>query len=168
MLKLLALGGVVIAVVLAVFFGSAHWRHSGNGSVASAGDSASEEAVLAYAQCMREEGIDFPDPGPGEFAALYHQTGDAAFQAAATACEGNLSGLVGHSSSNTGHTAELQDRALEVAKCVREQGFEFPDPTLTADGRVVTSAEEFDTEDSELRQVADECTRQVFDQMGSQ
>ena len=162
MLKLLVLGVVAILVGLAVACGGGDEGDSG------AGDSASEEAVLAYAQCMREEGIDFPDPGPGEFAALYHQTGDAAFQAAATACEGNLSGLVGHSSSNTGHTAELQDRALEVAKCVREQGFEFPDPTLTADGRVVTSAEEFDTEDSELRQVADECTRQVFDQMGPQ
>ena len=162
MLKLFALGVVTILVGLAVACSG------GDEGDSSAGDSASEEAVLAYAQCMREEGIDFPDPGPGEFAALYHQTGDAAFQAAATACESNLSGLVGHNSSNAGHTAELQDRALEVAKCVREQGFEFPDPELTADGRVVTSAEGFDTEDSELRRVADECTRQVFDQMGSQ
>ena len=26
-----------------------------------------EEGVLNFAQCMREEGIDFPDPKPGEF-----------------------------------------------------------------------------------------------------
>lgn len=26
-----------------------------------------EEGVLEFSQCMREEGIDFPDPKPGEF-----------------------------------------------------------------------------------------------------
>ena len=26
-----------------------------------------EEGVLEFSQCMREEGIDFPDPTPGEF-----------------------------------------------------------------------------------------------------
>ena len=26
-----------------------------------------EEGVLEFARCMREEGIDFPDPTPGEF-----------------------------------------------------------------------------------------------------
>jgi hypothetical protein len=162
MLKVLVLGVVTIVVGLAVACGG------GDESDSSDDDAVSEEAVLAYAQCMRAEGIDFPDPEPGQFASLYHQTGDAAFQAAATECEPKLSGLVGHNSSNAGHAAEVQDRALEVAKCVREQGFEFPDPKLTDDGRVVTSAEEFDTEDSELRRVADECTREVFGQMDSQ
>lgn len=38
-----------------------------------------EEGVLEFSQCMREEGIDFPDPTPGEFGFFAFRDADIDF-----------------------------------------------------------------------------------------
>ena len=38
-----------------------------------------EEGVLEFSQCMREEGIDFPDPKPGEFGFFAFRDADIDF-----------------------------------------------------------------------------------------
>ena len=42
-----------------------------------------EEGVLEFAQCMREEGIDFPDPKPGEFGFFAFRDADIDFNSEA-------------------------------------------------------------------------------------
>ena len=42
-----------------------------------------EEGVLNFAQCMREEGIDFPDPKPGEFGFFAFRDADIDFNSEA-------------------------------------------------------------------------------------
>ena len=39
-----------------------------------------EEGVLDFAQCMRDEGIDFPDPKPGEFGFFAFRDADIDFE----------------------------------------------------------------------------------------
>ena len=101
-----------------------------------------EQALLDFAACMREEGIDFPDPqldaegnldflplmaGIGRNSAL--AGGLEPMRAAAAACRHHLEGVALRFSSFD-RTA-MQDLLLEYAACVREHGFDLPDPDFT-------------------------------------
>ena len=70
---------------------------SGNGTTAGTD---SQQAALAYAQCMRANGLpDFPDPGPdGTFRGASHeQTQDnPKYQAALQTCQSKLPGGGAH------------------------------------------------------------------------
>ncbi len=51
-----------------------------------------EEGLLSFAQCMREQGLDFPDPKPGEFGFFAFRDAevdlnDPAFQDAFEVCQ---------------------------------------------------------------------------------
>jgi hypothetical protein len=104
-----------------------------------------EEALLAFAACMREEGIDMPDPeldaegnvqlvsllgGAGLAAARAGDT--AAMREAATVCRGHLEGVALRFASID--RTEMEDRMLEYAGCMREHGFDLPDPDFTGGG----------------------------------
>ena len=104
------------------------------GAQASAEPSASldpEAARLAFAECMRDHGIDMPDPetatGPGGGAfAFGTQDGDAEeFEAALDACDHFLEQAAGERREID---PEMQDRMLEFASCMREHGIPMPDP----------------------------------------
>ncbi|GAB7191922.1 hypothetical protein NUM3379_26300 [Kineococcus sp. NUM-3379] len=87
-----------------------------------------EEAGLRFARCMRENGVDVPDPEPGTGGRMgipADGSVDAeAVQEAHEACEefapaGTGSGAV---------DPEVQDRMRDFAKCMRENGVDVPDP----------------------------------------
>ena len=115
-------------------------------SVAPAGgEDASRQAFLDYARCMRENGIDFPDPrfdAEGRFmvaanaAALVGlDLGSDEYRAANSACQGTLQGLA--ISSTPAEQAELRDALVEFAGCMRENGIEMPDPKIAPDGNPI-------------------------------
>ncbi len=115
-------------------------------SVAPAGgEDASKQAFLDYARCMRENGIDFPDPrfdAEGRFmvaanaAALVGlDLGSDEYRSANRACQGTLEGLA--ISSTPAEQAELRDALVEFAGCMRENGIEMPDPKIAPDGNPV-------------------------------
>ena len=98
-----------------------------------------EDAMLAFAQCMRDHGIEaFPDPqsggrmtiggGPGQAI----DPGSEEFQAAQEACQSILE------NSGFGGQRELSqeqlDQMVEFAQCMRDNGIDMPDPQ--ADGGV--------------------------------
>ncbi len=93
-----------------------------------------EEGVLEFAQCMREEGIDFPDPtfdidGNPEFNELNIEN-EEAFEEAFTNCEDILrKALPEQFDLDPEVEAALIDASLEFSQCMREQGIDFPDPT---------------------------------------
>ncbi len=100
---------------------------SGNGTTAGTD---SQQAALAYAQCMRANGLpDFPDPGPdGTFRGASHeQTQDnPKYQAAQEKC-GNLA-PGGEHEQNRG-TPAFVAQARKFAQCMRANGLpDFPDP----------------------------------------
>mgnify|MGYP001552470081 CR=1 FL=1 len=98
---------------------------------------AGEEAVLEFASCMRDNGIDMDDPqfgvngagfgsGPGPSEDLAFDPQSAEFQAAFETCGSYLEAMV--PDFDAVERAEIADRILEVSVCMRERGWEdFPD-----------------------------------------
>jgi hypothetical protein len=100
-----------------------------------ASENSREEAGLRFAECMREHGIDVPDPQPGEAGiqiggpdgADNPPPGDPAFQDAFEACEDEL-GDAGPADLSAEERQEIEDGVLEFAQCMREHGIDIPDP----------------------------------------
>ncbi|MGI9584610.1 MAG: hypothetical protein ACR2N7_03375 [Acidimicrobiia bacterium] len=101
-----------------------------------------QEAILAFAQCMRDNGIDdFEDPDLGDDGSIgfSFRGGGAAtdidretMQSAFEACRENLEGLsLGPGSVDR---SEIEDTLYEFAACMRENGIDMPDPDLSAFG----------------------------------
>jgi hypothetical protein len=111
-------------------------------TAAAAGEVDLEEALLDFTACMREEGVALPDPqldadGNLKLVSFMAEAGrvveDAggfdAVREAAEACRSHLSGVALRFAS-IDRTA-MQDRMLSYARCVREHGFDLPDPDFT-------------------------------------
>lgn len=107
---------------------------AGDGDTASAAPTPSEQATepddqgLAFAACMRDEGIDMPDP-TGEdglrdaFQGVVGSYDEETFQAAMTACEDLLPTQL---AEQRGQTMD-EETQLALAECLREQGVDVPD-----------------------------------------
>ena len=94
-----------------------------------------EEGVLNFAQCMREEGINFPDPtfdidGNPQFDNVDVENEDE-FEEAFTNCEDILrNALPEQFDLDPEVEAALVDASLEFSQCMREEGISnFPVPT---------------------------------------
>lgn len=106
-----------------------------------------QQAALDYAECMREHGIDMPDPefsGDGKGMVVIGPTAGSAggrgtvgaapappdgFEEAHEACRHYMDGLVQDGQAQM--DPEAQDRALKFAQCMREHGVDMPDPDLS-------------------------------------
>lgn len=97
-----------------------------------------EEQALAFSQCMRENGVpDFPDPeidggrirmrvgGGAGGADLDPQAVDRAMEA----CEDLAPRGGGNMSAED--RQEMQDAFLDYAQCMRENGYDMPDPDFS-------------------------------------
>ena len=111
----------------------------GASAAASPGAGASQDpqdAMLAYAKCMRQNGIDFPDPKPASngavgIVALPADFNSPKYQTADKACQSLLpNGGVVDPAANQ----KFQDQMLAYAKCMRGQGIDFPDPQVSTGG----------------------------------
>lgn len=104
-------------------------------------DDSAEETLLAFAQCMRDNGLpDFPDPeldqngnlqlfggggGAGQLGA-----DQSTLQAAFDECDQLIEGLISEAFRNIDQS-EFQDNFLEFATCMRDQGIDLPDPDFS-------------------------------------
>jgi hypothetical protein len=96
------------------------------------------EAALEFAECMRRNGVDMPDPSPGEGGIrLTAPPGgpDPAFERAQRACRKHLEEARPPELSED-QEREFRERALKHARCMREHGIDMPDPTFGEGGRV--------------------------------
>ena len=99
-----------------------------------------EEAALAFAECMREHGVDMPDPqvgSNGEFRVTV-ESGPGSLdmeemQAAQEACQDLMPGPMGEPRELT---AEEKDAMLGFAQCMRDNGIDMPDPVFEGGGMV--------------------------------
>ena len=111
-----------------------------------------EEAMLAFTQCMRDNGIDVDDPVAGERGGAGRLIRDSGaggfdefseeFQVANEACGSILE------SARPDIDPELEQERLEtelaLAQCFRDSGYaEYPDPVLGSDGRLQRGGQEF-------------------------
>jgi len=98
-----------------------------------------EESSLKFSQCMRSAGVDFPDLGVdangnidlGDLPADF-DTQDPAVQDAFTECQSILAaGGFGERLRETIESAEFEQALLDFSDCVREQGYDVGDLTIT-------------------------------------
>ncbi|MEU4834473.1 hypothetical protein [Streptosporangium sp. NPDC023615] len=100
---------------------------------------------LAFARCMRENGIDMADPEPGGPARINVRSKDkGALEKAHKACSRYMGGGEGRGRVDP----EAHDRLLAFARCMRENGVDMADPE-PGDGRVMIRRPEGGEEASE-------------------
>jgi predicted small secreted protein len=120
---------------------------------AEQGTLAEEVQALAFAECMRANGIDMPDPAPGQggLSDAFHETEDnydgETVEEALAACQD----LLPQRTHAGGHDAAREEALLDMADCLREQGLEVPD-NLQQQGGLL-----HDLDDDELRAAMEEC-----------
>ena len=147
MRRRLATGLLVLPVVLALAVAGCGQPVEDDTGVATAGGAAGAEPTasasavalddadrqLKFAQCMRENGVDMPDPDPADQGRIRVNAGDdpEKADAAMEKCREFL--------PNGGKPRELDpeqvENARKMAQCMRENGVpDFPDPQ--ADGTI--------------------------------
>ena len=106
-----------------------------------------EEALLAFAQCMRDNDIDMDDPVAGAGGRGFFGGGPGGgpgnggfdprseeFQSAQQNCGSILE--ASRPDLDPAAVAERLEEDLAMAQCLRDQGYEdYPDPVVDADGR---------------------------------
>jgi hypothetical protein len=100
-----------------------------------------QDAALAYARCMRENGVDMPDPqvttGSGGEVKIDQQGGAPVskdkMNAADSVCR-HFMEAAAPNGKGPAMSAEDQDKVLAFAKCMREHGIDMPDPDFTGGG----------------------------------
>lgn len=83
-----------------------------------------EEYQLAFAECMRGQGVEVDDPGSD---GMNITAADEAFMEAADACQGEL-GAPPAPEGAEGSGEDLRAEHLEIAECMREHGVDVVDP----------------------------------------
>jgi hypothetical protein len=94
-----------------------------------------EDAMLEFAQCMRENGVDMEDPQPGG-GVMVNGEGipPEQMEAAQAACQRWMD-MAMPEDGGMELTEEEKQKFLDMAACMRERGYDFPDPTFDG-GRV--------------------------------
>jgi hypothetical protein len=113
-------------------------------SIVDAADTPStdpEQAMLDFAECMRNEGIDMPDPEPG--GGITMSAGDRAgdndpdaLQQAQETCQPLLEASMANIERDPEREAEMREQMLAFAECMREHGIDMPDPEFDENGGV--------------------------------
>ena len=112
---------------------------------------ASEAAMLAFTQCLRDEGIDVDDPtidadGNMQLPPINIEVPDVVtdpselpdmseFEDMIAPCEEHLEGVV--STFSSADTTEIEDVLLAYAECMRANGVDMPDPDFSSGGGVI-------------------------------
>jgi hypothetical protein len=131
---------LIAAVGAALALGACGGSDDGGGSGSSAEDKAYQGA-LKFAKCMREHGVDMPDPkkdANGRIkitakASARSGTDDAKMQAAQKACQKYLK-AGGGPAPNAAEQAKAKDAMLDYTRCMREHGVKIRDPEFSKGG----------------------------------
>ena len=132
---------------------------------AASDDDKARQAQVKFAECMRENGVDMPDP-KADGKSTFRVGGDSGispeeFEDASEACEKYRKDIRPNLTEE--EQAEFKERALEHARCMREHGIDFPDPTFSAEGAAEVrigkrgSSGGIDPEDPEFQAAEKEC-----------
>jgi hypothetical protein len=96
-----------------------------------------EDAQVEFTQCMRENGIDLPDPEPGQ-AGIQIGPGDdididsEEFQAAQEECGPIIEDALPE--GERPDPAEVRDQLHVMTECLRDKGYDVPEPQIRVAG----------------------------------
>ncbi len=98
-----------------------------------------EAQLLEFAECIRSEGFDIADPTVDADGNVILPRGDAqgqgppaGFAEARDACAEHLDGVT--LGFRSGDQTERQDQLLEFSACMRDNGYDLPDPNFSEAG----------------------------------
>lgn len=128
-----------------------------------------ELAFQEYSACMREHGIDMPDPDTSGGGGVISIGGEGidleAMDEAAAACDPILAGAFGEFEMSLEQEAEIRDQELAFARCMRDNGVDWPDPTGDfGSGGVAIDLGDADPET--VNDAMDTCSAEVFGSSG--
>jgi len=109
---------------------------SGDDTATTTTSATSDDVLAQYAQCMRDNGVELPDPEPGNPGSLYVgvDKDSPAFTSANKVCGSILQGVVENRKNQSGEDQEEQhDKLLALAQCLRDHGVNVPDPQAGAE-----------------------------------
>jgi len=121
--------------------GSGGGSDPGGGGSGEMSEAELEEGRIEMAECLREHGIDAPDPVAGGKGAILERRddgekglGDPATEQAIEACEDEVDFHPPEPSPE--QQEEMQESMLAFAQCMREHGVDMPDPQFEKGGKV--------------------------------
>jgi hypothetical protein len=125
-----------------------------------------EQAVLAFTACLRDEGLNVDDPAidaegnlvaPTPHAAAAETLDMGAVHAAFEVCQEFLDNVA--FGMSTEDLAEREDELLAFAVCMRENGYDMPDPDFSGEGHSGAGpfGDAIDTDDPAFQDAADSC-----------
>jgi hypothetical protein len=150
--------------------GASAQQGTGGGSGSASKDP--QQAALEFAKCMREHGVDMPDPevdSKGRIRVTVRagrgQADPKKLEAAQRAC-GHLMGGGGEGPGKLDPKA--QDAMLAFARCMREHGIDMPDPT--GNGLLFNSkrGQEPDPSSSKFKEAERACDHHLGDLRGGE
>jgi hypothetical protein len=126
-----------------------------------------DQAMLDFAKCMREHGVDMPDPetdgaGRGRVTFSAKAGGEETMDAAQKACQKYMN-AAGPGSLDPEDRQKLQDAMVAFAKCMRAKGIDMPDPQTGSGGGIVMRAKPGQRppeDDAEFTAAEKECREQ--------
>ncbi|MFC5728582.1 MULTISPECIES: hypothetical protein [Nocardioides] len=122
-----------------------------------------DDAMLEFAQCMRDNGVPMEDPKPGERGLVRQNAGDLdpeIVRAAEEECHGIIESAIPEDARRE-MPAEQKEALLAAAQCMREKGWDVPDPQF--DGGKVTQRLEggVDPEDPAFQKDQEACAEEA-------
>jgi hypothetical protein len=169
--RLAALVGLLLAVGVAMAGcgGGGSDKTSGVASLGGAGGATSTtragassdltQAALAYGRCMRQHGINVPDPqitadGIDEQVPAGMRKDDPRLRAARQACRKYLPA---GGPPPSPPSAQERQQALAYGRCMRQHGINLPDPQITAKGIRQHPPTDMDRDDPRLSAAEQAC-----------
>jgi hypothetical protein len=121
---------------------------------------APDDEGIAFVDCIREQGVDMPDPGPGDdglreaLRAAMGEYDEGTLRAAMDTCQPLMPG-------DTSQRAEMDEEdRLALAECLRDQGLDVDDDLFEGQGMPEGISRD------ELRTGMEECRDPAADPMG--
>ena len=127
-----------------------------------------EEAMREYSACMREHGVDLPDPSASGGAVSVgggSESDFATFEGANTECAPLLEGVFDDFQLSPQQQAESRDQQLALAECMRGEGIDWPDPD--PEGGLIAVEMGDDVDDEALNAAMQTCSEEVFGEAGA-
>lgn len=148
--------------------GSSSDPGSGGSGGSGGGPAGADEAALAFAECMRDEGVeDFPDPEVSDDGRVRITGGgdpdDPTVQAAQEACQPLLEEGGSFAPPDPEAAAAMEEQVLAFAECMREQGIDFPDPEVDGGRVMMRPGAGVDPESPEFADAQEACEDELPD-----
>ena len=135
------------------------------GDCANSREQKARDAALAYTKCMRENGVDMPDPDPNQRGIglmVPKGTSPAKVDGADKACRKHLEAVKPPEMSPE-QEKKFQQAALAQSRCMREHGVDMPDPTFSEDGgaQIRLNGRGLDPEDPKFQKAQEACRKEA-------